>query len=57
MQSPGSKNIVYFYRANLTDYAFTINMELGVLATSGSLAEQIEKHFERRIDTGVLISV
>ncbi len=32
--------------ANLTEYAFTINMELGVLITGGKLPRQVESHFD-----------
>jgi phosphatidylserine/phosphatidylglycerophosphate/cardiolipin synthase-like enzyme len=35
--------------ANLTEYAFTINMELGVLVTGGSLPGQVQEHFDRLI--------
>src|SRR6516164_3907417 len=40
--------------ANLTEYAFTLNMELGLLITGGSLPGQVESHFDRLIETGVL---
>jgi phosphatidylserine/phosphatidylglycerophosphate/cardiolipin synthase-like enzyme len=30
--------------ANLTEYAFTINMELGLLITGGNLPAQVENH-------------
>ncbi len=32
--------------ANLTEYAFTINMELGTLITGGKLPRQVESHFD-----------
>ena len=32
--------------ANLTEYAFTINMELGVLISGGRLPGQVESHFD-----------
>src|SRR5262249_7962548 len=35
--------------ANLTEYAFTINMELGVLVTGGSLPGQVQEHFDRLV--------
>ena len=38
---------------NLTEYAFTI-MELDMLITSGRLPKQVEEHFDRLIETGVL---
>jgi phosphatidylserine/phosphatidylglycerophosphate/cardiolipin synthase-like enzyme len=43
--------------ANLTEYAFTINMELGLLVTSGKLPAQVERHFERLIEGGQLVKV
>jgi phosphatidylserine/phosphatidylglycerophosphate/cardiolipin synthase-like enzyme len=42
--------------ANLTEYAFTVNMELGILITGGTLPGQVERHFDHLIDSGVLIS-
>ena len=43
--------------ANLTEYAFSINMELGMLVTGGKLPGQVEQHFRRLIETGVLARV
>jgi phosphatidylserine/phosphatidylglycerophosphate/cardiolipin synthase-like enzyme len=43
--------------ANLTEYAFTLNMELGLLISGGSLPVQVEGHFDRLIQTGVLVAV
>ena len=40
--------------ANLTENAFTLNMEMGLLVSGGKLAAQVEKQFERLIDAGVL---
>jgi phosphatidylserine/phosphatidylglycerophosphate/cardiolipin synthase-like enzyme len=45
---------LFLSSANLTEYAFTINMELGVLITGGSLPIRIERHFQRLIDVGIL---
>ena len=36
---------LFLSSANLTEYAFTINMELGLLVTGGSLPKQIEERF------------
>jgi len=41
--------------ANLTEYAFTLNMELGLLISGGSLPAQVEEHFDRMTQTGILI--
>jgi phosphatidylserine/phosphatidylglycerophosphate/cardiolipin synthase-like enzyme len=38
--------------ANLTEYAFTTNMELGLLITGGKLPIQVEAHFDRLIAKG-----
>ncbi len=40
--------------ANLTEYAMTLNMEMGILIESGELPRQVEKHFERLIELRVL---
>jgi len=45
---------LFLSSANLTEYAFTLNMELGLLVKGGSLPEQVEMHFDRMIQTGVL---
>ena len=48
---------LYLSSANLTEYAFSINMELGVLITGGSTPVQVEDHFGRMIQTGILVKV
>jgi phosphatidylserine/phosphatidylglycerophosphate/cardiolipin synthase-like enzyme len=48
---------LFLSSANLTDYAFTINMELGLLVTGGNLPEQVERHFGGLIDAGQLVKV
>jgi phosphatidylserine/phosphatidylglycerophosphate/cardiolipin synthase-like enzyme len=48
---------LFLSSANLTEYAFTINMELGLLVTGGSLPGQVEENFERLIAMGVLEKV
>lgn len=40
--------------ANLTGYAFTVNMELGVLISGGDIPLRVERHFDRLIQSGVL---
>ena len=45
---------LFLSSANLTEYAFTINMELGLLVTGGPLPCQVEKQFDRLIGMGVL---
>ena len=45
---------LFLSSANLTEYAFTINMELGVLVTGGPMPGQIMEHFDRMIETGLL---
>lgn len=48
---------LFLSSANLTEYAFTVNMELGVLITGGPLPGQVEVHFDRLIQAGVLAKV
>lgn len=43
--------------ANLTEYAFTTNMELGVMVSGGNLPEQVERHFDRMVEMGILVTV
>jgi phosphatidylserine/phosphatidylglycerophosphate/cardiolipin synthase-like enzyme len=45
---------LFLSSANLTEYAFGINMELGVLLTGGKLPPQVEENFDRLIATSVL---
>jgi phosphatidylserine/phosphatidylglycerophosphate/cardiolipin synthase-like enzyme len=45
--------LLFLSSANLTEYAFTINMELGLLVTGGKLPGQVERHFDRMIGMGV----
>jgi phosphatidylserine/phosphatidylglycerophosphate/cardiolipin synthase-like enzyme len=48
---------LFLSSANLTEYAFTLNMELGLLIAGSSLPVQVEGHFDRLIQTGVLVAV
>ncbi len=48
---------LFLSSANFTEYAFTINMELGLLVTGGKLPEQVERHFERLIEAGSFLRV
>jgi len=48
---------MFLSSANFTEYAFTINMELGLLVTGGKLPERIERHFERLIEAGSFLRV
>jgi phosphatidylserine/phosphatidylglycerophosphate/cardiolipin synthase-like enzyme len=43
--------------ANLTEFALTINMELGLLVRGGDVPRQVETHFDRLISMGVLTRV
>jgi phosphatidylserine/phosphatidylglycerophosphate/cardiolipin synthase-like enzyme len=45
---------LFLSSANLTEYAFTINMELGVLVTGGKLPGQVQEHFDGLIRNGTL---
>jgi phosphatidylserine/phosphatidylglycerophosphate/cardiolipin synthase-like enzyme len=48
-------NWLFLSSANLTDYAFTLNMELGLLIGGGELPSQVEAHFDRLIETSILM--
>jgi phosphatidylserine/phosphatidylglycerophosphate/cardiolipin synthase-like enzyme len=48
---------LFLSSANLTEYAFTVNMELGVLLSGGSLPAQVQDQFDRLIASGVLARV
>jgi phosphatidylserine/phosphatidylglycerophosphate/cardiolipin synthase-like enzyme len=43
--------------ANLTEYAFSINMELGVLMTGGRLPRQVESLFDSLVAEGELVAI
>lgn len=40
--------------ANLTEYAMTLNMEMGVLIRGGELPRKVEAHFAKLIEQGIL---
>jgi phosphatidylserine/phosphatidylglycerophosphate/cardiolipin synthase-like enzyme len=48
---------LFLSSANLTEYAFSINMELGVLVTGGPLPGQVQAHFDRLVSVGTLARV
>lgn len=48
---------LFLSSANFTDYAFTINMELGFLVRGGKLPGQAETHFQRLIEARELVRV
>jgi phosphatidylserine/phosphatidylglycerophosphate/cardiolipin synthase-like enzyme len=48
---------MFLSSANFTEYAFTINMELGLLVTGGKLPGQVERHFARLIQNGSFLRV
>jgi hypothetical protein len=48
---------LFLSSANLTEYAFKINMELGLLVTGGKLPGQVERQFERLIEAGQLVTI
>lgn len=45
---------MFLSSANLTQQAFTINMELGMLIRGGSMPSQVERHFAQLIEKGQL---
>ena len=48
---------LFLSSANLTEYAFTINMELGLLVTGGKLPAQVQEHFDRLVIGDLLAKV
>lgn len=48
---------LFLSSANLIQQAFTINMELGMLARGGTMPRRVEKQCERLIYDGVLVQV
>jgi phosphatidylserine/phosphatidylglycerophosphate/cardiolipin synthase-like enzyme len=48
---------LFLSSANLTDQAFTVNMELGLLMRGGRLPEQVELHLQQLIDQGIFVKV
>ena len=47
-------NRLFLPSANLTEYAFTISMELGLLVTGGRFPGQVELQFEQLIEAETL---
>jgi phosphatidylserine/phosphatidylglycerophosphate/cardiolipin synthase-like enzyme len=48
---------LFLSSANLTEYAFTLNIELGVLINGGPLPERVETHFQRMILISELVRI
>jgi len=48
---------LFLSSANLTKYAFDLNMELGILVKGGPMPGQVEEQFERLIGMGMLEKV
>ncbi len=48
---------LFLSSANLTQQAFTINMELGTLIRGGSLPQKVEQQFEQLIKANVLLKL
>jgi len=46
---------LFLSSANLTEYAFTLNLELGILLRGVLFPSQVESHFHRMIEQGVFI--
>jgi phosphatidylserine/phosphatidylglycerophosphate/cardiolipin synthase-like enzyme len=50
-------DMAFISSANLTEYALSINMELGLLVRGGLLPKEIHEHFRRLMTDGVLVKV
>jgi phosphatidylserine/phosphatidylglycerophosphate/cardiolipin synthase-like enzyme len=48
---------LFLSSANLTQQAFTINMELGMLVRGGTMAGRVEQHFDQLVNDGHLKEV
>ncbi|MCL5960652.1 MAG: DISARM system phospholipase D-like protein DrmC [Chloroflexi bacterium] len=48
---------LFLSSANLTAYALTLNMEMGVLIRGGVLPGRVTQHFDRLIQTGILTKI
>jgi phosphatidylserine/phosphatidylglycerophosphate/cardiolipin synthase-like enzyme len=48
---------LFLSSANLTQQAFTINMELGILVRGGTMPRRVEQQFQRLIQSGQLKQV
>jgi phosphatidylserine/phosphatidylglycerophosphate/cardiolipin synthase-like enzyme len=48
---------LFLSSANLTQQAFTVNMELGMLVRGGTMPGRVEEQFRRLIQDGVLKAV
>src|SRR5271157_927536 len=53
----GDGRLLFLSSANLTKYAFSLNMELGVLITGGEAPSQIEQVFDEMIREGAICRV
>lgn len=51
----GDGRWLFLSSANLTKYAFSLNMELGVLVTGGRAPAQVETCFGKMINSGILV--
>jgi phosphatidylserine/phosphatidylglycerophosphate/cardiolipin synthase-like enzyme len=49
--------MLFISSANLTEYAFTVNMELGLLITGGAQPIQVEDQFDRMIQNCILVKL
>ena len=48
---------MFLSSANLTEYAFSLNMELGLLITGGKLPAQVDRHFDKLIEANQLSKI
>jgi phosphatidylserine/phosphatidylglycerophosphate/cardiolipin synthase-like enzyme len=48
---------LFISSANLTEYALTLNMELGILIKGGPLPGSVAAHFDYLIEAGILVAV
>jgi phosphatidylserine/phosphatidylglycerophosphate/cardiolipin synthase-like enzyme len=50
-------DMAFISSANLTEYALSINMELGLLVRGGLLPNEIREHFRKLTNEGILVEI
>jgi len=49
------EDILFISSANLTEFALTINMEMGLLIRHGEMSRMVARHFEALLQDGILV--
>jgi phosphatidylserine/phosphatidylglycerophosphate/cardiolipin synthase-like enzyme len=51
------EDILFVSSANLTEFALTINMEMGILIRDGYMPGMVVRHFEALVQEGTLVGL